>query len=83
MVTMRSRRKRPELPARAPSIIGLQVIAELYSHSETPPFLPSQVQVAILGTLGLVVHVGGASVLTTVVSADIRVTSPNSNLLPW
>lgn len=33
-----------------------------------PAVLPSQSQVTILGTLGLVVHVGGASVLSSVLS---------------
>lgn len=39
MVTMRSRRKRPQPPERAPSIIGLQLKAELDSPSENEPSL--------------------------------------------
>lgn len=51
----------------------INVITHHCDFEHLPPaVLPSQSQVTILGTLGLVVHVGGASVLASVLSKKER-----------
>lgn len=57
-------------------ILNMNMINVITHHCDfehlPPAVLPSQSQVTILGTLGLVVHVGGASVLSSVLSKKER-----------